>query len=333
MFCILGCAMTQTEFQHKSKADALPRKVILGTVMQRFDGTLHDRLKLAETVIAEVGTEAANKYPGRKLDLVVLPEFAIATGKGQGYELAVKLEGEVENRLGAAARRLGAYVIVPVTLQEGKRLSNAAVLFDRTGKVFGIYRKVHTVVDDKDAIENGVNPGADYPVFDCDFGKLGIQICWDMSYPDGWDALAAKGAELVASPSASPATIRIAAHAVRCGYWVITSTVRDNVTLFNPLGMISRQSTSGRAMVCEIDLSYALLGWSETLDNGNAMKKKYGDRVGYLFSIREDGGVFWSNDPTKTIGSMYREMGLREVTVDISQSERVNDMARGGKAK
>ena len=90
----------------------------------------------------------------------------------------------------------------------GGYTSNAAVLFDRKGEVAGIYRKAHPVAYvNSDELEGGITPGAEYPVFDCDFGRLGVQICWDMQFQEGWDALAKKGAELVAWPTASPATV------------------------------------------------------------------------------------------------------------------------------
>ena len=85
--------------------------------------------------------------------------------------------------------------------------SNAAVLVDRQGAIAGIYRKVHPVAMlGHDDLENGITPGCDFPVFDCDFGKLGIQICWDIVFDDGWQALADKGAEIVVWPTRSPAT-------------------------------------------------------------------------------------------------------------------------------
>lgn len=332
MMLIGGCAMSgrtavtmsDQGTQWKTRAETLPRKVLVASVMQRFRGPVEERVKLAEDLIAEAGQKAA----GKKLDLVILPEYAIADAQGN----AVKLEGMVQDRLSAAVKKIGAYAIVCMVRDEGETKSNAAILFDRQGKVIGTYRKVHAVVENG-KLECGIKPGAQWPVFDCDFGKLGIQICWDMAYNDGWDALAAKGAEIVASPSASPATIRVGAHAVRNNYWVITSTVRDNVTLFNPLGMIASQSTQGRVMLCELDLSYALLGWSEQLRNGDAMKEKFGDKVGYVFSVREDGGVFWSNDPKKSIGEMYREIGVGEIIPEIHESKRIDDQVRGGPAK
>lgn len=47
-------------------------------------------------------------------------------------------------------------------------------------------------------MEGGATPGDARPVFNCDFGKLGIQICYDMEFDDGWAELARRGAELVA---------------------------------------------------------------------------------------------------------------------------------------
>src|SRR5689334_10837747 len=93
ILALTGCAMNKeiATTTVKTRADTLPRKVIVATAMQRFRGPLEDRLKLAEEVIAEAGKEAEKKYPGRRLDLVVLPEYAIATKEG----MPVKFEGQV----------------------------------------------------------------------------------------------------------------------------------------------------------------------------------------------------------------------------------------------
>ena len=55
-------------------------------------------------------------------------------------------------------------------------------------------------------MEHGSTPGKEEPVFQCDFGKLGIQICYDMDFDYGWRELARQGAELVAWPTQSPQT-------------------------------------------------------------------------------------------------------------------------------
>ena len=60
----------------------------------------------------------------------------------------------------------------------------------------GIYRKLHPAVSDTTgSMEGGITPGKEAPVFDCDFGKLGIQICFDIYFDYGGRELARKGAD------------------------------------------------------------------------------------------------------------------------------------------
>ena len=240
----------------------------------------------------------------------------------------LELAGQQRHRrvgeLGAAARQQHTWLVVPMTLlEEGPRgrISNAAVLLDRMGNVAGVFRKVHPVVDENGLFEGGVLPGEAYPVFECDFGRLGILICWDMAYEEAWDAVAAGGAEIVALPSASPQTIRPMAEALRHHYYVVNSAPRDNASVFDPIGRTVAQVTTPGVLVHQIDLAYAILHWSETLREGRALSERYGAGVGYNYSSREDTGVFWSNDPQLSIGSMIRELGLSELPEMVERME------------
>jgi predicted amidohydrolase len=294
-----------------------PRKVVIATVMKNFTGPMDSRLSMAEQVIDDAAAIARAKYNG-KLDLVVLPEHAIQTEhRGQGVtaaQKAVPLEGPVLDRMAAKARQYHTYLVVPLIRREKDGFTNVAALLDREGKLVGVYSKLHPVGKiDSDELENGITPGTEYPVFGCDFGNVGIQICWDMSYNDGFDRLGAGGANLVVVPSASPQTIAPAAHALRNRYWIVTSTPRDNATIFNPAGQVAAQTTKDAVLVQQIDLSYAVLHWQDGLSNGQRLTEVYGDKVGYQYSTREDTGVFWSNDLAKPIGEMVREQDLREM--------------------
>lgn len=313
-----------------SRADSTPRKVVIASALKAFSGSLPERLTLAAGLIDDAAREAKQNHPGRGLDLVVFPEFALQQEGTTAMEQAVRLEGPVLDLLGAKAREHQTWLVVPMTLREDAspaRVSNAAVLINRTGRAAGIYRKVHPVVDKHGVFEGGVTPGDAYPVFDCDFGRLGILICWDMSYETAWDALAAGGAELVALPSASPQTLRPMAQALRHGYHVVTSTPRDNVSVFDPIGVTAAQRTAPGVLVHEIDLAYAILHWSETLQGGRALTERFGGKAGYRYSNREDTGVFWSNDPQVSIGAMIRELGLHEMASAIDRMKRARDAA------
>jgi hypothetical protein len=74
-------------------------------------------------------------------------------------------------------------------------------------------------------------------------------------------------------------------------------------------------------LVQEIDLSYAILPWSSTLMNGEALKKAYGDKVGYRYYEDEDCGMFWSNDAHMTIRHMLQSMGLMEEQEEFQRAE------------
>jgi hypothetical protein len=215
----------------------------------------------------------------------------------------------------------------------------------------GIYRKVHPVAaNGARVLEDGVAPGQEFPVFECDFGRLGIQICFDVEFDDGWETLARKGAEIVVWPSQSPQTVQPAAHALRHRYYVVSSTWRNNAAFFEPTGMMAAQilsqveegSPAGaafaprrvfhpeRVLVRQIDLSYQILGWQPPLRNGAALREKYGDRVGFHYSEAEDRGLFWSNDPQMPIGRMVRDMGLETLDGALERNLKLQDAIRGG---
>jgi predicted amidohydrolase len=320
-----------------TRADRPPRKVVVGTVIfgpyGKYNG-LEERLKELSGFVDAMAVLAAGKYPGRGLDLAVLPETTVTSVDGPASQRAIPFEGPVLETFGALARRHKTYLVVPLDLVEesasGRLYSNAAVLLDRHGTVVGSYRKFHPVaVLGRDDLEQGITPGREFPVFDCDFGKLGIQICWDIVFDDGWQALADKGAELVVWPSQSPATARPAAKSAQHRYFLVSSCWRNNSTIYEPTGLVAaRVETPGKVLVHQLDLSYALLGWSARLRDGKAFSDKYGERVSYHYEPREDLGMFWSNDPSSTIGAMVQALGLEEIDAQIARNRRLQDTAR-----
>ena len=304
-----------------------PRKVIVGTAMQSFWGQypgLSKRLEQLTGMVDQMAAKAKETY-GRGLDLAILAETAI-TGEAGGDALAssVPFEGEVKDTFARKAREQRCYVVVPTYLldsQEKRLCSNAAILLGRQGEVVGTYHKIHLVVSlERGTMESGATPGDALPVFDCDFGKLGIQICYDMDFAEGWKELARRGAELIAWPTQSPQTSQPASRAREGRCYIVSSTWRHNASIFEPTGKIAAQIKPPQSiLVHELDLSYALLPWSSKLQNGAALRKAYGDKVGYHYYEDEDCGVFWSNDPKTTIGQMVRSIGVLELEDEMAR--------------
>jgi hypothetical protein len=81
-------------------------------------------------------------------------------------------------------------------------------------------------------------------------------------------------------------------------------------------------------LVHELDLSYAILPWHPRLKKGEALRAKYGDRVGFRYYEDEDCGIFWSNDMRTPIAEMARSIGVLEAEASL---ERVRGIYRNAR--
>jgi deaminated glutathione amidase len=84
---------------------------------------------------------------------------------------------------------------------------NTTVVFDRQGEEIARYRKIHlfdvTTPDGASYKESAaVKPGDAVVTYDCEGVTVGCSICYDLRFPDLFQALAAKGAEMIALPAA-----------------------------------------------------------------------------------------------------------------------------------
>jgi predicted amidohydrolase len=314
----------------RSTSQGPPRKVIVGTMMQAFWGEypgLRDRLDQLAGFVDQMAEQSKCKF-GRGLDLAVLPEAAVTGELGRNaWERAVPFAGSVQDVFSRKAREHRCYIVVPTYLLESKdmkSLSNAAILVGRQGELLGIYRKVHLVVSlETRTMEAGSTPGHELPVFNCDFGKLAVQICYDMDFDYGWRELARKGAELIVWPTQSPQTARPAFRAMQQRCYIVSSTWRHNASVFEPTGKIAAQIKPPEStLVHELDLSYAILPWSGRLRHGEALRKIYDQRVGFRYYEEEDCGIFWSNDPKVAVGEMVRSLDLLEIEEELARVRR-----------
>lgn len=316
--------------------DSPPRKVIVGTVCARFSGTPEERAARAARLVDELAAKSRRTYPGRRLDLVVLPEHCVMREATRAADKTVT-RAFAERTLGETARRNGCYVAAGLFLTEkvGNRLCprNCCALFDREGRMVGVYNKVHAALEWGDAestdSEDGLAPGGDFRVFETDFGKIGFLVCYDMSYEDGWAELKGKGAEIVAVASMSPQAFRPALFAHRHRYWVVTATPRAQAAVITPLGLVRERVGDEQTLLTEIDLSFAICHWSPELRGGLALKEAFGEQaVGGIYAPEEDNGIFWSNRPDKTIGEMIKAVNVRTRDAEADRADRAAKLNR-----
>jgi len=131
-------------------------------------------------------------------DVILLSEGITVVGTAKSYaEVSETVPGPTSRALGEMARKKNSYIAAGIYERDGIDIFNTAILIDREGKVAGKYRKVYLP---REEIEGGLTPGSDYPVFQTDFGKVGMMICWDLQYADPARGLALAGAELILTP-------------------------------------------------------------------------------------------------------------------------------------
>jgi N-carbamoylputrescine amidase len=98
-------------------------------------------------------------------------------------------------------------IVVPIYEEEITGVYyNAAAVIDADGRYLGKYRKTHIPQVAGFWEKFFFKPGnSGWPVFDTAYCKLGVYICYDRHFPEGWRALALNGAEYIVNPSATVA--------------------------------------------------------------------------------------------------------------------------------
>ncbi|MFI5709545.1 nitrilase-related carbon-nitrogen hydrolase [Kribbella sp. NPDC051620] len=121
------------------------------------------------------------------------------------YEYAESVPGPTTERFQALAKELGMVMVLPVyELEQAGVLYNTAAVIDADGKYLGKYRKNHIPQVNGFWEKFYFRPGnLGYPVFDTAVGRIGVYICYDRHFPEGWRALGLAGAKIVFNPSAT----------------------------------------------------------------------------------------------------------------------------------
>ena len=121
------------------------------------------------------------------------------------YDYAESVPGPTVERFSALAAQHEIVLILPVYEQEQPGvLYNTAAVVDADGTYLGKYRKHHLPQVHGFWEKFYFRPGnLGFPVFETAVGKVGVYICYDRHFPEGWRALGLAGAEIVFNPSAT----------------------------------------------------------------------------------------------------------------------------------
>jgi predicted amidohydrolase len=168
-------------------------------------------------------------------DLCVLPEAITVVGVpgAKPADVAEAIPGPISEKLGHHAQQSGMYVVACYPERHGPDVYNTAILLDRNGRLVGKYRKTHLPNEEVDA---GYTAGDSYPVFRCDFGMVGLMICWDVAFPEPARALAIAGAEILLMPIWGGNETLMSARAIENAVYVVSSSYGSPTGVIDPLG-------------------------------------------------------------------------------------------------
>ncbi|MFI5380335.1 MAG: carbon-nitrogen hydrolase family protein [Tepidisphaerales bacterium] len=193
-----------------------------------------------------------------KADIICLPEGITVCGTGLKYAaVAEAIPGPSTQFLGECAARNKAYVVAGLYEREGKAVYNTSVLIGRDGKLVGKYRKVCLP---REEIDGGISPGTTYPVFDTDLGRVGMMICWDLSYPEVARELSARGAEMIFMPIWGGNETLAQARAIENQVYIVASGYDFRTAIYDKSGQtIAKSKDASGVIYADIDLGQRLL--------------------------------------------------------------------------
>lgn len=200
----------------------------------QFDCRLHQRDRNAEFIAGEIMAVAAEE--GARL--VIFPEAALTgyvfESEAEALDGAVDADGPEVRRVAEACRAAGSWAISGAVERESGQVYNSAFLVGPDGMV-GRYRKVHTLCL---GVDRFARRGTGFQVWDLPIGRIGLNICYDGTFPESSRTLKLMGAQLIVLPTNWPgldmkrAQTQIRAYENHVNYFAVNRVGEERGTVF-----------------------------------------------------------------------------------------------------
>lgn len=200
----------------------------------QFDCRLAEPGRNADFVAGEI-MAAADETGAR---LVVFPEAALTgyvfESEAEALAGAIDAYGPELRQIAAACADAGVWAVVGAVERAEGRLYNAAFLVGPDG-VVGRYRKVHTLCL---GVDRFARRGDGFRVWDLPIGRIGLNICYDGTFPESARTLKLKGAQLIVLPTNWPRLdmkreqTRMRAYENHLNYFAVNRVGEERGTVF-----------------------------------------------------------------------------------------------------
>lgn len=232
--------------------------------MKMTDNTVYNLERCLEAVYAAAAAGA---------DLILFPELTLLPFFPQypGLDVkrhAVSISHSMIRRFQDACKTSNIYAVPNFYLLEGEKRYDASILIDRQGEIAGIQKMVHIAQAEQFYEQDYYTPSDDgFHVFETDFGRIGIVVCFDRHYPESVRTEALRGADLILIPTANTKS-----EPLELFEWEIRVQAFQNCV---PIAMCNR---TGR----EDAMDFA--GESLVVDASGSLLSKAGDEEGIYYA-------------------------------------------------
>ncbi|BBH23510.1 hypothetical protein Back11_48550 [Paenibacillus baekrokdamisoli] len=227
-------------------------------------------------------------------DLIVLPECCdmpsgIAEDALQNY---YRVRGNrIRDSLSLLAKQNSCYIAYPsIRLDSDDKWWNSVQLLDRNGNVAGVYNKNHPVIIEIE--ENQIECGREAPVIECDFGRVGFAICFDLNFDELRLKYVRDKMDLILFPSMFHGGFMQQYWAYSCrAHFVGAIAGGLPSSIVSPVGQaVSTTSSYYDFVSTTINLDCAVVHLDYNRSRLEALRQKYGKKVrvtdpGYLGSV------------------------------------------------
>jgi predicted amidohydrolase len=212
-------------------------------------------------------TERIREAAGLGARLVIFPECALTGYCFESLEevapFSEPVDGPSANAIAEACRETGAHAVVGFIERDAPGFYNAAMIVGPNG-LLNSYRKVHLPFL---GIDRFLTPGdRPFAIVDLPFGKVGVNICYDASFPEAARTLKLLGAELIILPTNWPGG------AWRTAKFVVNTRAHENHVNFAAVNRVG------------VERGWQFIGNSKVVDfNGDTLGESSGEGEEILY--------------------------------------------------
>lgn len=227
------------------------QKIKVALCQRSSAGTKEQNLEATLAMIEQAVNECDD------LDLIAFPEYNYyePTGPQDAIEKAETIPGTYTEAVANLAKKYKVN-IMPGSMAEKtneERIRNTCPFINREGKIINSYSKIHLMDSLGFKESNFVEPGDEMCVFDADFGRVGLMVCYDLRFPELARSMVKQGADVILCPSCFPTGKPLPP---RTDHWdVLTrSTALYNLTWvcsINQFGVVNGEHPFGRTNVID----------------------------------------------------------------------------------